>query len=57
MRSMVSLNQTAGRFFMKPAQDVIVGGRILEAYELHEMGIVDVLAPNGEGKQATLDWI
>jgi DSF synthase len=47
----------ARRIGMKPAEDLILSGRMMKAYELHEMGIVDVLAPNGGGEKATHDWI
>jgi DSF synthase len=47
----------ARRVGMKAAEDLILSGRMMKAYELHEMGIVDVLAPNGGGEKATHDWI
>jgi DSF synthase len=47
----------ARRIGMKPAENLILSGRMLKAYELHEMGIVDVLAPNGGGEKATHEWI
>jgi DSF synthase len=39
------------------AEDLILSGRMLPARRLHEMGIVDVLAKDGEGEQAVRDWI
>jgi DSF synthase len=47
----------ARRVGMKAAENLILGGRMMKAYELHEMGIVDVIAPNGGGEKATHDWI
>lgn len=47
----------ARRIGMKAAEDLILSGRMMKAYELHEMGIVDVLAPNGQGEKATHEWI
>jgi DSF synthase len=47
----------ARRIGMKKAEDLILSGRMMKAYELHDMGIVDVLAPNGGGEKATHEWI
>ncbi|MGA8049098.1 MAG: crotonase/enoyl-CoA hydratase family protein [Burkholderiales bacterium] len=47
----------ARRIGMRAAEEFILSGRILPAKELHEMGIVDVLAPDGEGESAVRDWI
>ncbi len=45
------------RIGMRDAEELILSGKILPAYKLHEMGIVDVLAPNGQGESAVRDWI
>ncbi|MCX7962755.1 MAG: crotonase/enoyl-CoA hydratase family protein [Burkholderiales bacterium] len=39
------------------AEELILSGRVLPAARLHEMGIVDVLAKEGEGEAAVRDWI
>lgn len=39
------------------AEKMILGGRVYTASELHEMGIVDVLAENGEGERAVRAFI
>ncbi len=39
------------------AQKMILSGRIYTAEELHEMGIVDVLAEDGQGEAAVADYI
>lgn len=39
------------------AKRIIASGKIYSAAELYEMGIVDRLVPNGEGKQAVYDFI
>ncbi|MGB5472917.1 MAG: crotonase/enoyl-CoA hydratase family protein [Gammaproteobacteria bacterium] len=39
------------------AERMILGGCLYSAGELHEMGIVDVLAEDGQGEQAVLDYI
>jgi DSF synthase len=45
------------RLGAKKAEEMILGGKIYEAGELHEMGIVDVLAPKGEGEQAAYSFM
>jgi DSF synthase len=39
------------------AEELILSGKVLPAARLHEMGIVDVLAKDGEGEAAVRDWI
>ena len=39
------------------AERMILGGCLYSAEQLHEMGIVDVLAEDGQGEQAVLDYI
>ncbi|MDI3306887.1 MAG: crotonase/enoyl-CoA hydratase family protein [Acetobacteraceae bacterium] len=39
------------------AERMILGGRIHTAEELHAMGLVDILAPDGEGEEALLEHI
>ncbi|MGB6411007.1 MAG: crotonase/enoyl-CoA hydratase family protein [Candidatus Deferrimicrobiaceae bacterium] len=39
------------------AEKMILSGRVYTATELHEMGIVDVLAENGEGEKAVYAYI
>lgn len=45
------------RIGMRAAEELILSGRILSAAKLHEMGIVDVLAPQGQGELAVREWI
>lgn len=45
------------RIGMRAAEELILSGRILSAGELLEMGVVDVLAKDGEGVAAVNDWI
>jgi DSF synthase len=47
----------ARRLGMKRAEDLILSGRIYTAAELHEMGVVDVLADDGFGEAAVYDYI
>ncbi len=47
----------ARRIGMRAAEELILSGRVLPARKLHEMGVVDVLAKDGEGETAVRDWI
>ena len=47
----------ARRIGMRAAEELILSGKILSAAKLHEMGIVDVLAKDGEGETAVSNWI
>ena len=47
----------ARRIGMRAAESLILSGRVLSAAKLHEMGVVDVLAKDGEGETAVRDWI
>ncbi len=42
---------------MHMAEELITGGKVLPAKTLHEMGLVDVLAKDGEGEKAVRQWI
>lgn len=45
------------RIGLRAAEELILSGRVLPAAKLHEMGIVDVLAKDGQGEAAVCDWI
>lgn len=45
------------RIGMRAAEELILSGRVLSARRLHEMGVVDVLAPDGQGESAVRQWI
>jgi DSF synthase len=45
------------RIGMRAAEDLILSGRILPAAKLHEMGVIDVLAKDGEGQTAVREYI
>jgi DSF synthase len=47
----------ARRIGMRGAEDLILSGKMLPAARLHEMGVIDVLAKDGEGENAVRDWI
>ena len=47
----------ARRVGMRAAEELILSGRILPAAKLHEMGVIDILVPNGQGQAAVRDWI
>ena len=39
------------------AEELILSGKLLPAAKLHEMGIVDILAKDGQGESAVQTWI
>lgn len=39
------------------AEKMILGGRLYDAAELHELGVVDVLAEDGEGEKAVYEYL
>jgi DSF synthase len=45
------------RLGAKKAEEIILGGKIYEARELYEMGIIDILVPKGEGENAVYKFI
>jgi DSF synthase len=47
----------ARRIGARGAEDLILSGKLLPAAKLHDMGIVDVLAKDGEGEATVQDWI
>ena len=47
----------ARRVGMRKAEELILSGNIFTAEEFAEMGIVDVLAPVGEGERVVREWI
>jgi DSF synthase len=47
----------ARRIGMRAAEDLILSGKVLPAKKLHEMGLVDVVAPDGKGESAVNEWI
>ena len=47
----------ARRIGARGAEELILSGKILPAARLHEMGVIDVLAKDGEGESAVQAWI
>jgi DSF synthase len=45
------------RMGLRAAEEFILSGRIHKAKELADMGLVDVVAPDGMGECATYEWI
>jgi DSF synthase len=45
------------RIGLRAAEELILSGRILPASEMHKLGIVDVLATDGQGETAGRNWI
>src|ERR687892_286503 len=47
----------ARRIGMRAAEELMLSGKVLPAAELYKMGIVDVLATDGQGETAVRSWI
>jgi DSF synthase len=47
----------ARRIGIRAAEELILSGKILPASELHRMGVVDVVATDGQGETAVRNWI
>jgi DSF synthase len=47
----------ARRLRMRQVEEIVAGGNVYTAAELYEMGVVDVLAEDGEGERAVVDFI
>jgi len=47
----------ARRIGMRAAEELILSGKVLPAAQLHEMGVIDVLAKDGEGEATVTEWI
>jgi len=47
----------ARRIGLRAAEEFILSGKVASAVELHKMGIVDVLATDGQGESAVRNWI
>lgn len=45
------------RIGARATEELILSGKLLSAARLHEMGVVDVLAKDGQGEAAVQDWI
>ena len=54
---MGALSFLSRRIGMRAAEAMVRSGKIYTAVELHEMGVVDVLAEDGQGERALYDWI
>jgi DSF synthase len=54
---MGALSLLARKIGLRQAEEIVLSGETYTAEELHERGVVDVLAPCGEGRQAVEKWI
>jgi len=54
---MGALSLLSRRIGMRAAEELVLSGKVLPAAKLHDMGIVDVLAKDGEGESAVTQWI
>ena len=39
------------------AEEIISSGRVYSGHEMHQMGVVDILAPEGQARAAAIDWM
>jgi DSF synthase len=47
----------ARRIGIRAAEELLLSGKIMPATEMHKLGIVDVLATDGQGETAVRNWI
>jgi DSF synthase len=47
----------ARRIGMRAAEELILSGKVLSATELYKVGVVDVIATDGQGESAVRNWI
>jgi DSF synthase len=47
----------ARRIGIRAAEELILSGKVMTAAELHKIGVVDVLATDGQGETAVRNWI
>ncbi|HEX6317357.1 MAG TPA: crotonase/enoyl-CoA hydratase family protein [Burkholderiales bacterium] len=47
----------ARRIGIRAAEELILSGKVMTAAELHRMGVVDVVATDGQGETAVRNWI
>jgi DSF synthase len=47
----------ARRIGIRAAEELIFSGKVLPATEMHKLGIVDVLATDGQGETAVRNWL
>jgi DSF synthase len=47
----------ARRIGLRAAEELVLSGKIMSAAELYRMGVVDVLATDGQGETAVRNWI
>jgi DSF synthase len=54
---MGALSFLSRKIGMRAAEAMVRSGRVYSGTELHEMGVVDILAEDGQGEKALSDWI
>jgi DSF synthase len=47
----------ARRIGLRAAEELILSGKVMSAAEMHKLGIVDVVATDGQGETAVRNWI
>jgi len=54
---MGALSFVSRKLGKRQAEEIILGGKLYAAEELHELGLVDIVAESGEGEQAVYEYI
>jgi len=54
---MGAISLLSRRLGAAPAEDLIGSGKIYTGREMYEMGAVDIVAPNGQGRQTATAWM
>jgi DSF synthase len=47
----------ARRIGIRAAEELILSGKVMSAVEMHKLGVVDVVATDGQGETAVRNWI
>jgi len=47
----------ARRIGIRAAEELILSGKVMSAVEMHKLGVVDVLATDGQGETAVRNWM
>lgn len=54
---MGALSLLARRIGLRAAEELVLSGKVMPASELYKLGVVDVLATDGQGETAVRSWI
>lgn len=54
---MGALSLISRKVGMRHAEEIVMSGKLYSAEELHEIGLIDILAEDGEGVQKVNEWV